>query len=168
MTNAIPETPYIVLNKLECNVEIREYPAQIWAIVKGRQQNEAVKILTDYISGKNEMQAKIGMTVPFITFGRGEERKVAFIMPSSYRLRTLPKPYRDDIKLESATSKKMAVIAFSGAVTPDTFDSNLRLLEEILKKHRTLWKDPPYLLQYNEPWTPPFMRRNEAAIRIDL
>ena len=168
MPNAIPEAPYIVLNKLESNVEIREYPAQIWAIVKGRRQNEAFKILTDYISGKNEQQAKIGMAVPFIVYGSGEGREVAFIMPSDYKLRTLPKPYSDDIKLESVTTKKMAVIAFSGSVTPDTFDGNLRLLEEILKKHGTVWIEPPYLLQYNEPWIPPFMRRNEAAFRIDL
>ncbi|MDD1752912.1 MAG: heme-binding protein [Methanotrichaceae archaeon] len=167
MSNAIPEAPYTVLNKLESNVEIREYPAQIWAIVKGRQQNEAFKILTDYIFGKNEQQTKIGMVVPFITFGSGEGREVALIMPNAYRLRTLPKPYRDDIKLESMAPKKMAVITFSGSVTPDTFDGNLRLLEEILKKHGTIWKEPPYLLQYNEPRTPPFMRRNEAAIQID-
>ena len=168
MSNAIPEAPYFVLNKLESNVEIREYPAQIWAIIKGRQQNEAFKILTDYILGKNEQQTKIGMTVPFITFGSGEDREVAFIMPSAYRLRTLPKPYSYDIKLESVAPKKMAVIAFSGSVTPDTFDGNLRLIEEILKIHGTAWKGPPYLLQYSEPWTPPFMRRNEAAIQIDL
>ncbi len=168
MSNTMPEVSYIVLNKLESNVEIRDYPAQIWAIVKGRQQNEAFKILADYISGKNEQQTKIGMVAPFITFGSGEGREVAFIMPSVHRLRTLPKPYSYDIKLESVAPRKMAVIAFSGSITPDTFDGNLRLIEEILKKHGIVWKGQPYLLQYNEPRTPPFMKRNEAAIQIDL
>ena len=166
MTNSTLETSYILIQKLGKNIEIREYPAQIWATVRGLEQDEAFNILSGFVLGKNERQEKIGMIFPIIAFNSNEGRTIAFIMSSRYRLRTLPKPYRDEIKFELGAPKKMASITFSGSLTPDTFDMNFRLLQEILKNNKIIWNEPPYLFQYNEPRTPPFMRKNECVVQI--
>jgi SOUL heme-binding protein len=166
MPNSTLEASYNLIQKLGNNVEIREYPAQIWATARGIKQAEAFNILSGFVFGKNERQEKIGMTFPIIAFNSIEGRNLAFIMPSQYRLRTLPKPYRDEVKLELVAPKKMASITFSGSLTPDSFDTNFRLLQEILKNNKIAWIEPPYLFQYNEPWTPPFMRKNECVVQI--
>jgi hypothetical protein len=166
MPNSTLEASYNLIQKLGKNVEISEYPAQIWATVRGLEQAEAFNILSGFVFGKNERQEKIGMTFPIITFNNIEGRNLAFIMPSQYRLRTLPKPYRDEIKLELVAPKKMASITFSGSLTPGSFDMNFRLLQEILMNNKITWIEPPYLFQYNEPRAPPFMRKNECVVRI--
>ncbi|MCJ7443281.1 MAG: heme-binding protein [Methanotrichaceae archaeon] len=166
MSDSTLEVPYAVIQKFENSVEIRDYPSQVWAMVRDLKQADAFKILNDFVFGKNEKQEKIGIIFPVVAFNSNEGHVFAFIMPCRYKLRTLPKPYRDEIKLESIASRMVAAIAFSGSVTPDSFDMNLRLLQEILRKNGITWSEPPYLFQYNEPWTPPFMRRNEAVIQI--
>jgi hypothetical protein len=166
MENATLETPYILIQKLGNNLEIREYPAQIWATIRGLRQTEAFNILFDFVYGKNERQEKIGMIFPIIAFNTKEGRTFAFIMSNRYRLRTLPKPYRDEIKFESVASRKMASITFIGSITPNSFDMNFRLLQEILKNNKITWIEPPYLFQYNEPETPPFLKRNDCVVQI--
>jgi hypothetical protein len=159
------EAPYKVLERIDDKVEIREYPSQVWARTRG-DQSEAFQALLEYISGYNKTMEKIPMTAPVVVFNDSEGRVMAFIMPKGRNLRNLPQPLTERVKLESAASRKMAAIAFSGVVTPDSFDRSLRLIQEILKRREIKWVEPAYLLQYSDPRTPPFLRKNEAAVRI--
>ncbi len=159
------EAPYKVLERIDDRVEIREYPSHVWAKTTG-DQSEAFHALSEYVSGYNKTIEKIAMTTPTIAFNSREGRVMAFIMPQGRSLRSLPKPLTDRVKLETTASRKMAVIAFSGVVTPDSFDRSFRLLQETLKRHGTSWTEPAYLLQYNDPSTPPFLRKNEVAVQV--
>lgn len=159
------EAPYKVLEKLGSGIEIREYPTQVWAKTIG-DQKEAFQTLFEYISGYNKTMEKIAMIAPVIIFNSNEGRVMAFIMPLGKTLRSLPKPLTERVKLEAVASRKVAAFAFSGIVTPDSFDGGFRLIQETLKRQGTGWIEPAYLLQYDEPNTPPFLRRNEVAVQL--
>ncbi|MGA9100009.1 MAG: heme-binding protein [Methanotrichaceae archaeon] len=159
------ETPYKVLESIGSGIEIREYPSQVWARTMG-DQKEAFQALYEYISGYNKTMEKIVMAAPVIIFNSNEGRVMAFIMPHGRNLRSLPKSLTERVKLEAVAPRKVAAIAFSGIVTPDSFDRGLRLIQETLKKRGTGWIEPAYLLQYDDPNTPPFLRRNEVAVQL--
>lgn len=159
------ETPYKVLEKLGSGIEIREYPPQFWAKTVG-DQKEAFQTLVEYISGYNKTMEKISMTAPVIIFNSNEGKVMAFIMPQGKTLRSLPKPLTERVKLESVPARKVAAFAFSGIVTPSSFNSGFRLIQETLKRLGTGWIEPAYLLKYDDPNTPPFLRRNEVAVQL--
>ena len=46
------------------------------------------------------------------------------------------------------------------------YKENLDLLIKTLEIERVLTKGEPLLMQYNDPWTPPFYRRNEIALQV--
>ena len=159
------EAPYKVLERLGSGIEIREYPSQVWARTTG-DQKEAFQALFEYISGYNKTMEKIAMTAPAIIFNSSEGRVMAFIMPQGRSLRSLPKPLTERVTLVAVAPRKLAAFAFSGIVTPDSFDGGLRLIQETLRGRGTGWIEPPYLFQYDDPKTPPFLRRNEAAVQL--
>lgn len=159
------EATYKLLERLESGIEIREYPSQVWARTTG-DQKEAFQALFEYISGYNKTMEKIAMIAPVIIFNSSEERVMAFIMPQGRSLRSLPKPLTERVKLEAVAPKKVAAFAFSGIVTPASFDGGLRLIQETLKSRGIGWTDPAYLFQYDDPKTPPFLRRNEVAVQL--
>jgi hypothetical protein len=159
------ESPYKVLERIDDRVEIREYPSQVWARTSG-DQGEAFQSLLEYISGYNKTMEKIPKTPPVVVYNDREGRVMAFIMPKGRSRNSMPQPLTERVRLETVAPRRLAVIAFSGVVTPDTFDRHLRLVQETLKRRGIKWMEPAYLLQYSDPRTPPFLRKNEAAVRV--
>jgi hypothetical protein len=162
MSRKVEEPPYTILQELENNVEIREYSAQLWAVTAKGNENRAFGVLAGYIFGDNDKEEKIGMTSPVIT----TNESMAFIMPVEYDQTNLPKPLTDKIEITSIGPRTMAVIRFSGLAGPEKDKKFLNLLLDILKTHNIEIKGEPYVMRYNPPWTPPFMRRNEVAIQV--
>jgi hypothetical protein len=163
MFKKVEEPPYIVLNSLENNVEIREYRPQIWALVQKGNENRAFGILAGYIFGDNDKKEKIGMTAPVVT----TSESMAFVMPGRYDLENLPKPSMNQIEIDSVGSRTMAVIKFSGFTGPEKDERYLNLLLDTLKNHGIETAGEAYIMRYDPPWTPPFMRRNEVAIKVN-
>ena len=91
---------------------------------------------------------------------------MAFVMPGRYDLGSLPKPLIDQIEIDSIGPRTMAVIKFSGFAGPKKDESYLDLLLDSLKKHGIETEGEACIMRYNPPWTPPFMRRNEVAIKL--
>jgi len=162
MFSKVEEPDYTVLEGLENNVEIREYQPQIWAATAKGSENGAFGALAGYIFGDNSRKESIGMTAPVVT----DEERMAFVMPNRYDLNTLPKPTDEQIKIESVASRTLAVIRFSGFTGPEKDEKNLRILEQTLQEHGIKTEGKPFVMRYNPPWTPPFMRRNEVALLV--
>jgi hypothetical protein len=109
---------------------------------------------------------KIAMTAPVTQQGDGSTWKVRFIMPSSYTMKTLPKPNYSAVKLKEIAAKRYAVIRFSGAAGEDSLKRRTKELNEWLSTNNlTLVSEPIYAF-YNPPWTLPFLRRNEVMVEI--
>jgi hypothetical protein len=191
MSMSVSEAPYEVSELLENGVEIRAYPAEIWATAVAEDQNGAFSPLFRYISGDNEKGEKIEMTAPVVTptpqpagtdSTQGEKieltapvvtmntergQLMAFIMPERFDINSIPKPSSSRVKIELVEPRKLATIRFSGYVNQDNYEKNMELLNKTLETRGISTKGEPLLMQYNDPWTPPFLRRNEIAVQIN-
>lgn len=190
------ETPeYSVIEKSD-GYEVREYAPHILAqvTVNGEFENSlnaGFRKVADYIFGNNtakksegaggaekiamtapviEQKAvseKVAMTAPVIEQEKSvSERIVAFVMPKSYTLETLPAPNNPEIKLIEIPKKRYAALKFSGWVDEKKAVAKKRELAGALERNKLETVGEPMLAQYNPPWTPPFMRKNEILIEL--
>ena len=190
------ETPGYEVVSTHDGYEIRQYAPYIAAEVTmegdfRESMNGGFRTLADYIFGNNtkvngdgaetsetiEMTApvierefrseKIEMTAPVIEQeGKSGTRVVSFVMPGKYTMDTLPKPNNPDVKLVEVPAKRFAAIRFSGNVSPDEAKEKKQTLSDLLKRDEVETVGEPMLAQYNPPWTPPPMRRNEVLVEL--
>lgn len=111
--------------------------------------------------------ASIAMTSPVLEVeAMGEKHTVTFIMPEEYTLATIPRPKDPAVRLVEVPARKYAVLRFSGWVDGEKSDRmKARLLDSLVNDGITA-TGPAILAQYNPPWTPPFMRRNEILVPL--
>lgn len=167
--------------------EIRDYPALAVAevTVTGEQKEAASKgfrLLAGYIFGGNRRKQSIAMTAPVAQEPTSEkiamtapvtqtqtagEWVIRFTMPSTYSLETLPEPNDARVRLRVTPPARFAVIRFSGLARPDDVATKTAELSAWMQNQHLRDAGPPSLAQYNPPWTPWFMRRNEVMIPIE-
>ncbi|MGB7816682.1 MAG: heme-binding protein [Methylotenera sp.] len=184
---AIEEPKFELIEKAN-SFELRAYKPMILAevLVDGDMDSASSKgfrLIADYIFGNNKSKSgsseKISMTAPVIVEPKSEKIsmtapvslqetsgkwRVHFVMPSQYTLETLPTPNNPQVMLREVSSKKFAVVRFSGLA------GNIKTakkMEELLawvvsKKLKPI--GTPELARYNPPWTLPFLRRNEVMV----
>src|SRR5512139_2101649 len=115
------QVPYVVLKKIE-DIEVRQYPEVIFAVVEDNSDDSGFGLLFQYISGGNKTRRKIAMTAPVITSEKitmtapviTGKNYMAFALPSSYSKETVPIPTNPAVKIEIRQEKTMAVLQFSG------------------------------------------------------
>jgi len=165
-------------------VEIREYPKLLLATVSGKDDNAAFSILFQFISGSNSKREKLSMTAPVVSAeqrgsSEGGTMKVpmtapvvsgtgffTFVMPSGYTAKTLPEPLDERIKVHVQAPKTFAVLRFGGRAKPEAVEKRISELLKILSERRLKTRGYPFLMRYNSPFTPGFLRRNEVGIEI--
>jgi hypothetical protein len=160
------------------SVEVRRYPSIILATVRGRNDDSAFSILFDFISGNNQAAERIPMTAPVVP-GRAEvkidmttpvlsdEATFSFVLPSHYEMRNAPRPMDRRIELVPVPSRHLAVLRFSGRAYVREVIERGRELLGVLKDRGVQVTNAPFLMRYNSPFAPGFMRRNEVAVEID-
>ena len=185
MSSRIEQTEYTVLQS-EKGYEIRLYPAHIVAqtVVEGPYRsavNQGFRIVAGYIFGGNtkkesiamtapvveqKVSQSIAMTAPVVASIEGESHTIAFGMPRSYTLETLPTPTDARVKIVTIPEQKMAVIRFSWFRTNDRVQAKKQELLAVLKRDGVGVRGEPKYAGYNPPWTPPWMTRNEVLVEI--
>lgn len=180
------EEPKFTLSSRDGAFEIRDYQGAVAAevTVTGDQKTAASKgfrLLAGYIFGGNTGQRKIAMTAPVAQQPSSEKIAmtapvtqiqkdgawvVRFTMPSSYTLDTLPKPNNPQVHLRRLPPARFAVLRFSGLARPDTVAARTAELKAFVQARHLKAVGPASLAQYNPPWTPWFMRRNEVMVEL--
>ena len=181
------EEPKFTVSSRDGVFEIRDYQGAVAAevSVSGDQKAAASKgfrLLAGYIFGGNTGQRKIAMTAPVAQQKLTSEKiamtapvtqmqkdgawVVRFTMPSSYTLDTLPRPNNPQVHLRQLAPARFAVLRFSGLARPDTVAARTAELMAFVQARHLKTLSPASLAQYNPPWTPWFMRRNEVMIQI--
>lgn len=122
--------------------------------------------MTSPVIEKSSLSESIAMTSPVIATIEGESHTIAFGMPRSYTLETLPTPNDNRIQIVTIPEKKMAVIRFSWLRTNYRVESKKKELLGLLKKDTLKTVGEVQYAGYNAPWTPPWMTRNEVMIEI--
>jgi hypothetical protein len=168
------ETPsYEVLKRID-EVEIRLYPKLILATVAGDGVRAPFRILFEYISGDNSGGSKISMTAPVITPERIDMTapvisgggSMSFVVPSKYTVETVPVPNDSRVRIHELPERRVAVIRFRGWARERSVERQKATLVSVLQKDGVETVGEPFLMRYNSPWTPGFLRRNEIGIEI--
>jgi len=155
-------------------IELRKYPEIILATVRDFKDDSGFDLLFKYITGNNQGRGKISMTAPVITSEQItmiapvviDEQSMSFIMPVGKTRDDLPDPLDNRVQITTQPSREIAVIRFRGyAKKVDVDDVTSRLLNG-LNKAGIITRGPFFLMRYNPPWTPGFLRRNEVGIEI--
>ena len=166
--------------------EVRHYPPLVVAevAVEGDRRDAAGKgfrLLAGYIFGDNTRRAKIAMTAPVVQSPAGEKIAmtapvvqtdgggtwvIRFIMPRGSTLETLPRPNNPRVLLHAVAAARVAVVRFSGLARQDDVAAKTLTLSRFVTAQRLSAIGPPSLAQYDPPWIPWFMRRNEMMIPV--
>lgn len=174
--------PHEIEDRIE-DVEIRAYPETVVAETTARDQMTAFRRLFDYISGSNEGGESVSMTAPVETT-RGtsismtapvatssaaddERTRMGFYLPPEYDVESAPKPTDADVSLREEPARTLAVVSFSWYAPEWRVETYEDTLLDTLGRSDYEPVDEPVLLRYNDPWTPPFMRRNEVAVTVE-
>ena len=155
-------------------IEFRNYSRMTLATVKDTGDDSGFNLLFAYITGTNRARTIIPMTAPVITSEQiqmttpviSDELSMSFVMPIGKEMGEMPDPLDSRVQITTIPPREVAVIRFRGyAGQKDMKDVKSRLLDG-LKKAGITTSGQPFLMRYNAPWTPGFLRRNEAGIGI--
>jgi hypothetical protein len=180
--------PYEEIDRFE-GVEIRRYPRTVLVETTAPDQITAFRRLFRYLSGENEGSEEVSMTAPVATDGGAEiamtapvlsdnggtddqpaddHDRMAFYLPPEYEPETAPVPTDSNVRLVVEPSKTVAAKRFSWFTTDGRVARQRRTLVSALEERDVESRGEPYLLRYDDPWTPPFMRRNEVVVDVSL
>ncbi|MEM9254810.1 MAG: heme-binding protein [Pseudomonadota bacterium] len=169
-TQATEEPAWSLLETLD-EVELRLYEPSIEArtpMTNAQETSSGFRRLAGYIFGGNDAGTEIAMTAPVSETLVDSEPTMAFTMPSAYRMDDLPAPDDDSVSLHAVPERTIAVIRFSGWATDAKVERyRINLLNTLAAEGIDIVGEPA-LYQYNPPWTPPFLRRNEVAVEVKL
>jgi hypothetical protein len=183
------ESPKYETTYKDNELEIREYAEYILAEVEVEGDFDSALqkgfgILADYIFGNNLSKTHINMTAPVTeqatsgekidmttpvtstTVEENKRHKVAFTMPSKYTLDNLPEPVNKEISFHVIARHKVAALRFSGNLNDGLAIRKAKELEMWLIENKYSKKSNFIFAQYNPPWIPGFVRRNEVMAEI--
>jgi hypothetical protein len=152
---------YDVEERLAPNVEIRQYGAQSWIATDYGGDDSSFRVLASYIFGGNQEGQKVAMTAPVIT-----DEKMVFILPGGITPENAPAPNGQAIDFIEVPPRKLATLKFGWTTPEGRVKRKTEELLTILERNGIRTQGRTFLMRYNDPWTPPFMRRNEVAIEV--
>jgi len=165
--------PYAVTGK-SGEIEFRHYPELVLATVDSAMDDAGFNLLFAYISGSNKPREKIPMTAPVITSQKipmtapvvSDAGSMSFVMPAGTKRDGTPDPLDSRVRIVTVPERDIAVIRFSGYAPPEDVDAATSRLQAGLMNEGVVTAGQPFLMRYDSPWTPGFLRRNEVGIEI--
>ena len=147
--------------------EIRKYSDRL-VIETNSSEGNGFRKLFNYISGNNEENQEIKMTVPVTQEVKNGNMTMQFYLPSKFNKENTPKPSNSEIKVLTIEGGYYAVIKYSGRSSDKNFLKYKDMLEKQLKQDNISILSPPIRASYNSPFTLPMLKRNEVMYRINL
>lgn len=188
MQSDLEQPPYEVVASLSDDTEIRQYAeriaveATVTADDSDDARNAAFRLLFDYISGANQANAEISMTVPVETASASKRIEMTapvesqigdagtvtmrFFLPRRFTPESAPKPTDDRLRLVLMPEQRFAVLTFSGSRNQQVVSARVEQLRAALKARDLNHGKSARAFFYDPPWTLPWFRRNEVAIEV--
>ena len=172
------EPKYTVVSETD-TYEVRRYKNRTVAEVTSESDNSGFRILFDYISGANlgsrklEMTVpvtqseKIAMTIPVTQSNTNGKMIMRFFLPDQYSAKNAPKPTDRRVRIIDLPEQYFGVISYSGFASDSNFEKHHEELRMVLLNDGLVITGPPVKATYNSPFTPPFLRRNEAMYPLE-
>ena len=163
---------YDVVQK-DDSFEIRRYHEMLVAQVD-QTLYPGFNTLFQYISGKNTSKSKIDMTSPVITSEKiamtspvvSTPSTMSFMVPSEYTMENVPEPTNPEIVIVKIPERYVATIRFRGFAWKNEVRKRTEQLMDWLHMRGIKTEGSAFLMQYNPPFVPGFMRRNEVGIVV--
>lgn len=150
--------PYSVCSTQLKNAEIDSDQEMVDPISSGTSFN----ILVFYLFGKNSQKRKMDMTTPVIM----EKNIMEFVMPPGMNSETAPVPDNVDVSIKDVPAEIIAAREFTGIPTEGEVSRQRAFLEDSLLSDGIMYDNLSFkVLQYNPPYTLPWLRRNEVTVR---
>ena len=171
---AIEEPDFKILVD-EGELEIRSYDEYLVAetAVEGSfdtASRKGFRRVAGYIFGENKnsigQSEKIQMTAPVTVKPDNEGWMLHFVMPSNYDMSQLPVPNNSGVSLKKIEAHLAAVIIFSGFTTDSKIQKKTEELKAWLEKQNFEIAGPQQIARYNDPFTLPWLRRNEIIFKV--
>ena len=107
------------------------------------------------------------MTTPVFTDQGGTNRQMSFVVPKKLAPAAVPKAQREDVVVRTRPAGRFAVYRFSGnRDTKDAASARTKLAEWLAAQG--LQRAGEFeMANYDPPFTPPFLRRNELLVRLE-
>ena len=160
------EAKYDVVKSNEI-YEIRKYSDRLAVQALNTNENNSFRKLFNYISGDNETNEEIKMTIPVTQVEKKGNMTMQFYLPSKFNKDNVPNPSRPDVEIVNIEGGYYAVIKYSGRASDKNFIKHKEILENELKKDNVLIAGPAIKATYNSPFTLPMLRRNEAMFKVN-
>ena len=172
------EPEYSIVRKTAV-YEVRIYKKRTVAEVTFGEEDSGFRVLFDYISGANKgskevemtnsatQSTEIDMTVPVTQSATDGKMSMRFFLPKQYSKQNAPEPNDERVRIIDLPAEYFAVISYSGFASDSNFEEHHAELMAALDKDRMVIKGPPIKATYNSPFTPPFLRRNEAMYPLE-
>ena len=178
-TMALEEPKYTIIKQTN-DYEIRKYDDRLAVETpEGSGENRAFSLLFKYISGANELNNKIAMTIPVIQSTKidmtapvaqeevNSDRVMRFFLPTQFTMEDAPRPTSDAVRLVIVKGKTYAVMRYSGRSSDQNFIRNAHKLIKALQRDGVQASGDPIKATFNGPFMPFFLRRNEVMLPIE-
>jgi len=170
MRSGYDSAPYQVV-RAAGKFEIRDYPAltvvETPMASSGNGADGGFSRLFRFITGSNEAKQKIAMTTPVFMSGSVSNATMAFVMPAKLTSAQVPKPSDGSVTVRELEPGRFAVLRFSGGRNAENESEALGRLKDWIAGQRLKAMSAPVYGYFDPPWTPAFLRRNEAMLRIE-
>ena len=183
LTASVPAMSYVepeynIVKKTDV-YEVRQYSKRTVAEVIFGEEDSGFRVLFDYISGANKgskevemtipvtQSKKIDMTVPVTQSTTDGKMSMRFFLPMQYSKQNAPEPNDERVRIIDLPAEYFAVISYSGFASDGNFEEHYTKLKAALDKDGMVITGPPIKATYNSPFTPPFLRRNEAMYPLE-
>ncbi|NEU14841.1 heme-binding protein [Methylobacterium sp. BTF04] len=77
-----------------------------------------------------------------------------------------PEPTEPGVRLVRIPPERLAVLRFSGTASPAARDEKARILANVMETAGRKPADQRFFMGYDPPFSVPFLRRNEVALRL--
>ncbi len=163
------ESPNYHVIRSEGAFEIRDYPPMVVAStpMEWKEDDGSFMRLFRYIGGANESSREIAMTVPVFMGEQGDENRMSFVVPREVAEQGAPRATDENVRIETLPSGRFATYRFSGSFEIERFDESKQKLLEWVQQQGLETEGSVLIANYDPPFTPSFLRRNEALVRID-
>ena len=174
LTQSSAETIPYSIKGTTGEIEFRQYPSLVFATTDNSQNDAGFNLLFAYISGSNKARDTIPMTAPVITSQKipmtspvvSDATSMSFVMPAGKTREETPDPLDSRVRIVTVPEREVAVIRFTGYASPQEVDAVTLRLQDGLKKAGIETVSQSFLMRYDTPWMPGFLRRNEVGIEI--
>ncbi len=153
--------------------ELRAYGPTIEArapLATFTELNRGFRIVGGYIFGSNQNEAgeseKIAMTAPVGFSADDDGGWISFTMPADYDMDDLPAPTDGRVELVEVPARTLAALRFSGNARDGDVEARIEDLGAQMEAAGLEAAGEPIVAQYNPPWIPGFLRRNEILVPV--